>query len=136
MDLFTQSMASTPGTKEVIYGKIPAKSNMYRIIDFKSKDTGKAHKSLAKGSELKKYEKMFAQQCVRYRNKNIDTYFILEVDVYYPDRRSDIDNCFKVLFDCLQYANAIKNDNLCVRIVANRFIDKANPRIEFIITTV
>lgn len=31
---------------------------------------------------------------------------------------------------------AIKNDNLCVKVVAEKFIDKANPRVEFKIVTI
>ena len=30
-----------------------------------------------------------------------------------------------------QTCKAIKNDRYCVKIVANKFIDKQNPRIEF-----
>ncbi len=37
----------------------------------------------------------------------------------------------KCLLDCLQMTGTIKNDNRCVKIVAEKFIDKANPRIEF-----
>ena len=29
-----------------------------------------------------------------------------------------------------------KNDNLCVKVVAEKFIDKANPRVEFKIMTI
>lgn len=117
--------------KQVIRGNIPSKSNCYKIITFKSKDPGKSHASLAKTKALAQYEKDFFIQCNRYRNMNIEGYFILEVDVYYPSQRSDLDNCLKVLLDCLQKVNAIKNDNTCVRIVANKFLDKQNPRIEF-----
>lgn len=140
MDLFTQSIASAPGAKEVIYGLVPSKSNQNRIIKFKKKgavpEEDKEHFSLATSGAVKKYEKMFMQQCVRYRNKNIETYFKIELDVYYPNRRSDLDGAFKVIFDCLQKVHAIKNDNLCVGINARKLIDKANPRIEFVITTV
>jgi Holliday junction resolvase RusA-like endonuclease len=48
----------------------------------------------------------------------------------------DLDNALKCLLDCLQYAKAIKNDNKCVRIVAEKFIDKLNPRVEFKIITI
>ena len=30
----------------------------------------------------------------------------------------------------------IKNDNLCVKVVAEKFIDKENPRVEFRIVTI
>ena len=119
--------------EQVIYGNIPSKSNCYIIITFKKKGTDKNHASLAKTSALRKYEDNFFIQCNRYRNKNIDEYFSIEVDVYYPTQRSDLDNSLKVLLDCLQKVNAIKNDNKCTRIVANKFLDKLNPRIEFTI---
>ena len=38
--------------------------------------------------------------------------------------------------DCLQTCKAIKNDRNCVKIVANKFIDKLNPRLEFTIVEV
>lgn len=91
----------------------------------------KGHYSLAKSAQLKRYEKDFIIQCNQYRNKMIEGDFHLEVDVYYPNRRSDLDNSLKVLLDCLQAVKAFKNDNRCTRIVANKGLDPENPRIEF-----
>lgn len=120
------------GDKQVIYGCVPSKSNCYRIISFKSKDPNKnGHASLAKTSALKKYEDDFYIQCSVYRNANIDGYFQFEMDVYYPNQRSDLDNSLKVVLDCLQKINAFPNDNKCTRIVLNKYLDKINPRIEF-----
>lgn len=116
---------------QVIYGNIPSKSNCYKIITFKSKDKSKQHASLAKTAALKKYEEDFFIQCNKYRDKMIDGYFQLEVDVYYSSQRADLDNSLKVLLDCLQRVKAFKNDNKCTRIVANKFLDTKNPRIEF-----
>lgn len=120
--------------KQVIFGNIPSKSNCYKIITFKSKDPGKSHASLAKTKALIQYEKDFYIQCNHYRDKNIDGYFEVEVDVFYPSQRSDLDNCLKVLLDCLQKVRAYKNDNLCTKITARKFLDKVNPRIEFKVT--
>jgi Holliday junction resolvase RusA-like endonuclease len=106
---------------QIIYGNPPSKSNCYRI----------ARNRLIKSAELRQYETAFILQCLKYRNKNIAEHFELYVDVYYPDARADLDNVFKCMLDCLQKVNAIKNDNKCVKIVAQRFIDKKNPRIEF-----
>ncbi len=118
--------------KQVIFGNIPSKSNCYKIITLKSKDPIKRPMtSLGKTSALAKYEKDFFIQCNIYRNKMMDGYLQIEVDVYYPSQRSDLDNSLKVLLDCLQKVKAFKNDNKITRIVANKFLDARNPRIEF-----
>lgn len=129
----TPSGKSIPTVKQVILGNVPSKSNCYKIITFKSKDPEKSHASLGKTKALKQYENDFFIQANRYRNLNVDEYFEFEIDVYYPTQRSDLDNSLKVVLDCLQKINAIKNDNKCTRIVANKFLDNNNPRIEFII---
>lgn len=111
-----------------ISGNVPSKSNCYKII------TLSGHGSLAKTKALKQYEESFLWQCGAYRNANINTMFEFNVRVYYPSKRSDLDNAMKVLLDMLQKAKAITNDNLCCKIVAEKFIDKVNPRVEFSIT--
>ena len=111
--------------KQTILGNPPSKSNCYKII------TIKGHGSLAKTPALKKYENDFYIQCNHYRNKNIKGYFEIYIDVFYPSQRSDLDNAMKVILDCLQKVKAIENDNKLVKIVANKFLDKNNPRIEF-----
>lgn len=108
----------------VVYGSVPSKSNQYRIV------TLNGHGSLAKTSALKEYEKSFYLQC-GYRNKKIQGFFELYADVFFQSNQPDLDNSLKALLDCLQNCNAIKNDRNCVKIVANKFIDKNNPRIEF-----
>lgn len=60
----------------------------------------------------------------------IDELFEIQIDVYYPSKRSDLDNSFKVVLDCLQMTKTIKNDNNCRKIVGSKFIDTNNPRIE------
>lgn len=70
-------------------------------------------------------------QCGKYRNANIQGYFELHIDVYFTTMSHDLDNTLKIVLDCLQAIKAIKNDNRCVKIVAQKFIDKKEPRIEF-----
>ncbi len=111
--------------KQIIYGKVPSKSNCYMVV------TIGGHGSLAKTKAIKDYEKSFYLQCNDYRNKNITGVFEFHIDVYYPSNRADLDNSLKVCLDCLQHCKAIKNDNNCVKIVAQKFIDKDKPRIEF-----
>lgn len=108
-----------------IPGNVPSKSNCYRIIKLGE------HASLAKTKSLKAYEQSFMWQCGMYRNANISSPFEFHINVYYPSKRSDLDNSLKCVLDCLQKVKAISNDNLCCKIVAQKFIDKANPRIEF-----
>ena len=113
--------------KQVILGQSPSKSNIYRII------TIKGHGSLAKTDAIKAYEKSFYLQCNIYRNRNIKGLFELHLDVYNSSQRNDLDNSLKGTLDCLQACKAIENDRNCVKIVAQKFVDKVNPRIEFTI---
>ena len=115
---------------QTIMMQVPSKSNSYRII------TLGGHASLAKTNALKNFENAFYLQCGDYRNLNIDKYFEFYCKVYYPSMRSDIDNSLKILLDSLQKAKAIKNDNLCIKVVAEKFVDKVNPRVEFKIITI
>ena len=106
---------------ETIAGNCPSKSNCYRING----------NSLVKTNALKKYEALFFIHCQVYRNANITGYFQLTIKVFYPSQRADLDNSLKVVLDCLQRAKAIPNDNKCVRITAEKYLDKEKPRIEF-----
>lgn len=116
--------------EQVIYGQIPSKSNCYEII------TLGGHASLKKTSAMQDYEKSFYLQCGAYRNKNVSGFFELYVDVYFRSNQPDLDNSLKGLLDCLQSCKAVTNDRNCVKIVANKFIDRNSPRIEFTITEV
>jgi len=113
--------------KQVIQGVCPSKSNMYRFSP-----NGNMYKTKA----LTEYENNFFIQCNHYRNKNIQGYFEIHLDVYYPNQRADLDNSLKIVLDCLQRTKTIVNDNKCVKIVANKFLDKKEPRIEFLIKEV
>ena len=116
--------------EQIVYAQPPSKANQYKIINVNG------HGSLGKTSAMKKYEHDFYLQCGAYRNKNIKGFFELYVDVYFGSNLPDLDNSLKVILDCLQGCKAIKNDRNCVKIVANKFIDKKNPRIEFTIVEV
>ena len=113
--------------RQVILGVCPSKSNSYRIIQVNGVY------SLGKTNALRKYEKDFFIQCNHYRDANIDGYFEFYMDVYYPNQRSDLDNSLKIILDCLQKVKAIKNDNKCVKLVVRKFLDKKEPRVEFVI---
>lgn len=107
--------------KVTILGTVPSKSNNYRV------GNGKFYKP----KTLVDYENSFFLQCNHYRNRNIQGFFELYIDVYYPSNRSDLDGALKAVLDILQKkVNAIANDNKMVKIVAQKFVDKEKPRVE------
>lgn len=116
--------------EQVIYGVPPSKSNCYKVV------TIHGHGSLAKTSAMKEWERSFYMQCGTYRDKMIKSYFKMEVDVYFPSQRSDLDNAMKGILDCLQACRAIDNDRWLVELHARKFIDKYRPRVEFTIIPV
>jgi len=61
----------------------------------------------------------------------IEGYLQIELDVFYPSQRGDLDGSLKIFLDCLQKVKAFDNDNKVTRIVLNKFKDPFNPRIEF-----
>ena len=109
-----------------IEGSVPSKSNCYRIV------TVAGHASLAKTKALRDYERTFFLQAGPLRRLELQDLFELELKVYYPSMSHDLDNSLKVLLDCLQAkeVRAIRNDNRCVRITAEKYIDKRRPRVE------
>lgn len=106
-----------------IHGQPPSKSNCYRIIRI-----GGCSR-LGKTKALTEYERAFFIQCP-LRGRDITQWFTLRVDVYFKTNAPDLDNAFKVIFDCLQGCKAIRNDRYCSEIHARKLIDKENPRIE------
>ena len=87
---------------QTIRGKCPSKSNCYRVV------TIDGHGSLAKQKALTDYERSFYLQCDRYRGADIRGLFALKIRVYYDSQRPDLDNCLKVVLDCLQQCRAIR----------------------------
>lgn len=115
---------------QTVLGQTPSKANSYKVI------TINGHESLGKTKALVSYERDFYMQCGRYRNLGIASFFEYHCRVFYKTMSSDLDNHCKIVLDCLQKVGAIANDNKCVKIVAEKFIDRVNPRIEFKIVTV
>ena len=110
---------------QTILSQPPSKSNSYKIIKLGG------HGSLAKTPSLKAYEDSFYMQVGKYRDLMITGYFELHLRVYFASMSHDLDNSLKIILDCLQHTKTIKNDNKCVKIIADKFLDKNNPRIEF-----
>lgn len=110
---------------QTILGQAPSKSNSYKVI------TVAGHASLGKTPATKRYEQAFYLQVGPYKNLMIEGLFELHVRCYFTTMAHDLDNALKVVLDCLQRCGAIRNDNKCTRIIADKFVDKNNPRIEF-----
>lgn len=115
---------------QTIHGLVPSKSNQYRIIDVAG------HHKLGKTAATEKYEKQFYLQVGKYRNLMIGGFFEIYIRCYFNSVRQDLDNSLKVILDCLQLTRTIKNDNQCVKIVVEKFVDKTDPRVEFKIVEV
>ena len=116
--------------KYIIKGNCPSKSNCYKVIRLGNRC------GLGKQKKLESYENSFKIQMLNYKYKLIESNFKFVIDVYYDSRRPDLDNSLKVVLDCLQKAEVIKNDNKCLEIVAKKHLDKIDPRVEFIITPI
>ena len=109
-----------------IPGQIPAKANNYKIVYYNG------HPSLGKEDAVKKYETAFYWYCpAAMRNLEVNVPFEFHIRVYFTSVSHDLDNALKTVLDCLQYTKTIKNDNKCAKIVAEKCVDKENPRIEF-----
>lgn len=117
---------SSSAEVEVILGQIVAKANNYQAVP-----DGSGGRRMIKNSKVRAYEQSFIRQCRVYAGRKINRPFELVVIVYYRHNNFDLDNSLKTLLDCLQYAGAITNDNLCRRIVADKRIDPQRPRVEF-----
>ena len=113
---------------ETILGQLVSKANNYQVGIGKN---GERH--IIKSPPLRAYERLFDQQCRVYRDRNINGHFTLYVAVYESSPRYDLDNAIKTLLDCLQMVHAIVDDNLCLKIVAEKRIDRKNPRVVFAI---
>lgn len=113
---------------ETILGQVVSKANNYQV----GSSSGKA-RHIVKSSQMRLYERKFREQCTIYKGRDINCHFTLFVAVYESSVRYDLDNALKTILDCLQQVRAIRNDNLCMRIVAEKHLDRHNPRIVFAI---
>lgn len=111
---------------ETIFGQCVAKANHYQAVPGKN-----GSNRIIKDDKIRAYERSFAIQCRKYRNKQITGRFKLYLTAWHSSVRFDLDNSLKTILDCLQNVGAITNDSMCFGIVAEKRIDKQNPRIEF-----
>lgn len=110
-----------------IQGDVPSKSNQYRIVKL-GKRAG-----LAKTSAVTSYEKSFALQLPTEARGALIGSCGISIDVFFPNRRKDLDGSFKVILDCLQKNKVIENDRKVLLLYARRLLDKENPRIHLTI---
>ena len=111
---------------EIILGQVVAKANNYMAVPAKD-----GEKRIIKNDKVRSYEASFKAQCKVYKGRNIDKPFVLYIAVYFRDERADLDNSLKTILDCLQMCDAITDDNLCYKIVAEKRIDTKQPRVQF-----
>lgn len=115
-----------------ITGKVPSKSNQYKIILLKKKG-GKQYPSISKSENVKLYENDFWFQLPDdIRGMNIKSDFGIFLLVYYRENRSDLDGSFKIILDCLQQNKVIKNDRSNRLIFAEKIIGDED-KIQFAI---
>lgn len=116
-----------------IRGNVPSKSNGYKIVTFTPKG-GPPRSSMAKTDLLKKYEDSFYIQIPPGARQHIDSELTVRLRVYYDSWRPDLDGSFKVVLDCLQEAKVIENDRQVHKLIAEKFKDQNNPRVEITLT--
>jgi len=104
-----------------IFGNVPSKSNSYRV----------SGKRLVKTAECRLFETKFSVFMNNmYKGLNYDGIFELRIAVYFRTYKSDVDGCAKILLDCLEKYDVIKNDQKCIRITITKHVEKKNPRVE------
>ena len=115
-----------------IYGKVPSKSSGRQIII--NRRTGRP--MVISSQETRQYEKDFAAQVTgahRFHAYPAGTRLNVVIVWYTDSYRQDIDAPAKAIFDNLQKAAVIENDNKIDDYHIIRFIDKDNPRAEIFI---
>lgn len=116
--------------KATIDGQPVSKSNSYEV---KMVKTAKGMRpTIIKSMKVRMFEMSFRKQLPSILEElRIDKPFIIDIDFYFRTKASDIDNGPKAVMDCLQYAGAITNDNLCYQMNLKKYVDRSHPRIEF-----
>lgn len=114
--------------RETIYGEVVAKANHYMSVPGRA-----GERRIIKDPVIRQYEGNFCRQVSIYRGRNINSRFILFVEVYYQNSQHDLDNSLKTILDCLQYSHVITDDRYCIEIHASKHRAGNNPRVIFAI---
>jgi len=84
---------------------------------------------MAKTGQATEYSKSVGRIATLEKVAMIEGPIAIRMNVYRPIRRGDLDNTIKAVQDSLT-GIAFRDDDQIVRIVANRYDDKLNPRVE------
>jgi len=83
--------------------------------------------------KAKKYKKAVSDLCHVEGHQPLDGNVAVNLKVFRPAKRGDLDNILKVSLDSLK-GFCFHDDKQIVRIIAERYEDKINPRIEIEVT--
>lgn len=126
-------------TLYIIKGNVPSKANQYDIGVLRGKPTFRKKKQVVDYEESflsqvwPEFDFVFGSRQDLPTTRMMDKPFELLIKVYYKSKMHDLDNSFKTVLDCCQMAKLISNDNLCMHVNGFKFVDKDNPRVEFMI---
>lgn len=118
---------------------IPPSVNLYlskSVVYYGNKPTVQVYKT-AKARAYENYAIKTIQRAIQEQNWIMPDklqYVNVELVYYMERKRKDIDNTFKILFDCCKLAGVVIDDDSTIPIVKDIFIDKNNPRVEVKIT--
>jgi crossover junction endodeoxyribonuclease RusA len=116
---------------------MPPSANRYWVtfayISMNSRNPGKPMANTVPSTEAKEYKNEVRTLCIRNKVKRLHGAIEMDVKVYRPMRRGDLDNRLKVLIDSLREL-AYDDDDQIVKITAERFEDKHNPRVVVTLT--
>ncbi len=119
-----------PTTKRTISLTLPwppALNNLYLTV------MSKGRPIRVKSPEARAFHEAVRQLCLVNRIKPLYGDLCVTVDAYRPRKVGDLDGIFKITFDSLK-GWAMEDDKQITKIIAERFDDKHNPRIEIQIT--
>lgn len=126
-------------TPIVVRGNVPSKANQYDISikggrpSFRKKDVVVSYEESFLSQVWPDFDFVFRQKSELPDTRMMKDPFELLIRVYYKTKAHDLDNAFKTVLDCCQQAKLIANDNLCMHIHGYKYVDKDNPRVEFVI---
>lgn len=69
---------------------------------------------------------------LQYRAKPLQCPIGVDIDFFIPNNRSDLDNLLKGTLDCLT-GIVWDDDKQIIEIMARKYIEKKNPRVEIIV---